>query len=111
MTEMIAQQGFLVDIERKIGSEPGNTGKLEFYLAALESSERLPNENPSNEIVICGYQNETIVKHALRDAVGPLDVATDYVVPGLPDNIQTEFSTPERIPERLTIWSKTDSED
>jgi predicted nuclease of restriction endonuclease-like (RecB) superfamily len=100
----------LVAIELKIGDfKPEHKGKMEFYLEALESTERLPDENPPIGIIICRSKNKTIVEYALRNAIRPLGVATYSVMPDLPENIQTELPSPEQIAERLDIWSKEDS--
>lgn len=100
----------LVAIELKIGDfKPEHKGKMEFYLEALESTERLPDENPPIGIIICRSKNKTIVEYALRNAIRPLGVATYSVMPDLPENIQTELPSPEQIAERLDAWSKEDS--
>jgi predicted nuclease of restriction endonuclease-like (RecB) superfamily len=100
----------LVAIELKIGDfKPEHKGKMEFYLEALESTERLPDENPPIGIIICRSKNKTIVEYALRNAIRPLGVATYSVMPDLPENIQTELPSPEQIAERLDAWAKEDS--
>ena len=102
----------LVAIELKIGDvKPEHKGKMEFYLEALDSSERLPDENPPIGIVICRNKNKTIVEYALRNAIRPLGVAAYSVVPDLPENIQNELPSPEQIAERLNVWSKKESGD
>ncbi|MDO9224751.1 MAG: PDDEXK nuclease domain-containing protein [Pseudomonadota bacterium] len=92
----------LVAIELKIGDfKPEHKGKMEFYLEALETSERLPEENPPIGIIICRGKNKTVVEYALRNATRPLGIATYSVVPNLPENIQTELPSPEQIAKRL----------
>lgn len=99
----------LVAIDLKIGDfKPEHKGKMEFYLEALEASERLPDENPPIGIIICRSKNETVVEYALRNATRPLGIATYSIVPNLPDNLQTELPSPELIAERLSAWSASD---
>jgi predicted nuclease of restriction endonuclease-like (RecB) superfamily len=99
----------LVAIDLKVGNfKPEHKGKMEFYLEALETSERLPEENPPMGIIICRSKNKTVVEYALRNATRPLGIATYSVVPNLPDNIQTELPSPEQIAERLSAWFATD---
>jgi len=44
----------LVAIELKIGDfKPEHKGKVAFYLEALDTNERLPEENPPIGIIIC----------------------------------------------------------
>ena len=99
----------LVAIELKIGDfKPEHKGKMEFYLEALDASERLPEENPPIGIIICRGKNKTVVEYALRNATRPLGIATYSVVPRLPENIQTELPSPEQIAERLGAWAAVD---
>lgn len=49
---------------------------MEFYLEALESQQKFPEENPPIGIIICREKNKTIVEYALRNASRPLGVAT-----------------------------------
>ena len=95
----------LVAIELKIGDfKPEHKGKMEFYLEALERSEKFPEENPPIGIIICRGKNKTIVEYALRNAVRPLGVATYSVVPTLPERYQAELPSPEEIAHRLRQW-------
>ena len=53
----------LVAIELKIGEfEPEHVGKMQFYLAALDSRVRLPDENPSIGMILCKEKKRTIVE-------------------------------------------------
>jgi predicted nuclease of restriction endonuclease-like (RecB) superfamily len=101
----------LVAIELKIGDfKPEHKGKMEFYLEALDTQERLPEENPPIGIIICRDKNKTVVEYALRNASRPLGVATYSVVPQLPTNYQADLPSPEAIAERLRLWQQNDSE-
>ena len=101
----------LVAIELKIGDfKPEHKGKMEFYLEALDTQERLPEENPPIGIIICRDKNKTVVEYALRNASRPLGVATYSVVPQLPTNYQADLPSPEAIAERLERWQQSDVE-
>jgi hypothetical protein len=78
---------------------------MEFYLEALENTEKLPDENPPIGIIICRGKNKTIVEYALRNTTWPLGVATYSVVPNLPENYQADLPSPEAIAERLQQWA------
>ncbi len=98
----------LVAIELKVGDvKPEHKGKMEFYLEALDNSERLPDENASIGIIICRNKNKTIVEYALRNATRPLGVASYSIVPQLPENYKAELPSPEQIAIRLQAWAKT----
>lgn len=96
----------LVAIELKIGDfKPEHKGKMEFYLEALDTQERLPGENAPIGIIICRDKNRTVVEYALRTASRPVGVATYTVVPQLPENIRNDLPSPEQIAERLRLWT------
>lgn len=82
----------LVAIELKIGSfQPEHKGKMEFYLEALDSQERMQGENSPIGIIICRDKNKTVVEYALRTAGRPIGVATYTVVPQLPEAYRSEL--------------------
>jgi predicted nuclease of restriction endonuclease-like (RecB) superfamily len=96
----------LVAIELKIGSfEPEHKGKMEFYLEALDTQERMDDENPPIGIIICRDKNKTVVEYALRTAGRPIGVATYTVVPQLPASYRDQLPSPEAIAERLRLWA------
>jgi YhcG PDDEXK nuclease domain len=102
----------LVAIELKIGEfKPEHKGKMEFYLEALDSQERLPEENPPIGIIICRSKHKTTVEYALRNAARPLGVATYTVVAQLPEGYQADLPSPEQIASRLQGWAKENEEE
>ena len=102
----------LVAIELKVRSfQPEHKGKMEFYLEALDTQERLGDENPSIGIIICRDKNKTVVEYALRTARRPIGVATYTVSAELPEAYRAELPSPEAIAERLKIWDRKKSED
>lgn len=66
----------LVAIELKtVEFEPGFMGQLEFYLEALDQTEKRSNENPSIGILLCKEANREVVKYALNRSMSPTMVA------------------------------------
>lgn len=97
----------LVAVELKIGDfKPEHKGKMEFYLEALSTQERLEEENPPIGIIICRSKNKTIVEYALRTASRPIGVASYTIVPQLPENYRDQLPSPEAIAERLQAWEE-----
>ena len=97
----------LVAVELKIGSfQPEHKGKMEFYLEALDTQERMADENAPIGIIICRDKNKTVVEYALRTAGRPIGVATYTVVPQLPEAYRAELPSPEAIAERLRLWEQ-----
>lgn len=66
----------LVAIELKtVEFEPSFMGQLEFYLEALDQTEKRSNENPSIGILLCKEANREVVKYALNRSMSPTMVA------------------------------------
>jgi hypothetical protein len=79
----------LVAIELKVGEfEPAHLGQLEFYLEALDSDVKKPNENPSVGLILCAGKDDAVVEYALRRSISPALVA-DYHL-HLPDKALLE---------------------
>ena len=66
----------LVAIELKTTKfDPRDLGQLEFYLEALDQTERRSNENPSIGILMCKGANPEVVRYALNRSMSPTMVA------------------------------------
>jgi predicted nuclease of restriction endonuclease-like (RecB) superfamily len=79
----------LVAVELKTGKfRPEHLGQLEFYLEALDSDVKKPNENPSVGLILCATKDDTVVEYALRRSMSPALVA-DYKL-HLPDKTVLE---------------------
>lgn len=93
----------LIAIELKIGEfEPEHKGKMEFYLAILNDTVKLPHENPAIGIIICKNKDRTIVEYALKTATLPIGVATYQTTNILPDAYKTLEPSMEIISQKLT---------
>lgn len=88
----------LVALELKIGAFlPEYVGKMQFYLAVLDDTVKMPGENPSIGIVLCKSKDRTIVEYALRESNKPIGVAAYRMVTSLPAELQGQLPTPEQI--------------
>ncbi len=66
----------LVAIELKVGRfEPEYLGKLNFYLEALDQTERKPHENPAIGVLLCASKNDEVVEYALNRSLSPALIA------------------------------------
>ena len=66
----------LVAIELKTTEfDPRDLGQLEFYLEALDQTERRSNENPSIGILMCKDANSEVVRYALNRSMSPTMVS------------------------------------
>ncbi len=88
----------LVAIELKIGAFiPEYVGKMQFYLAVLDDTVKMPDENPSIGILLCKSKDRTIVEYALRESNKPIGVSTYQMVSSLPAEYAGQLPTPEQI--------------
>lgn len=79
----------LVAMELKTGDfNPEYAGKMQFYLAALDSTVKGKYENPSIGIIVCRDKSRTIVEYALRDSKKPIGVATYKITSRLPKDLR-----------------------
>ena len=86
----------LVAIELKGGEfQPEYAGKLNYYLSALDSLVKLPEENPSIGILLCRDKDNTEVEFTLRDMSKPMGVATYHSTSELPEMYRNALPSAE----------------
>ncbi|MBN4002816.1 PDDEXK nuclease domain-containing protein [Nostoc sp. LPT] len=92
----------LVAIELKIGKFlPEYVGKMQFYLAVLDDTVKLTDENPSIGIILCKSKQRTIVEYALKESNKPIGVGTYQVVSTLPQELKNQLPAPEQVAKLL----------
>ena len=88
----------LVAVELKVGEFlPEYVGKMQFYLAALDSLVKTADENPSIGIVICRNKKRTIVEYSLRESRRPIGVSTYRVFKSVPQDLKGQLPSPEQV--------------
>ena len=93
----------LVAFELKRGEfKPEYTGKMNFYLAALDKYVRLPDENPSIGIILCKTKNDEIVELSFSDTSKPMGVATYRTSQELPPEIRQALPDMEDLKKLIT---------
>ena len=92
----------LVAFELKRGEfKPEYTGKMNFYLAALDKYIKLPDENPSIGIILCKSKNEEIVELSFSDTSKPMGVATYRTSQELPEYFRKALPNIEELKKLL----------
>ena len=77
----------LVAFELKVGKfKPSDLGQLEFYLEALDSDVKQPQENPSIGVLLCREKNDEVVEYALSRTLSPT-VISQYKTKLIPKEI------------------------
>jgi len=88
----------LIAIDLKIGEfKPEYTGKMQFYLSALDETVKQNDENPSIGIIICKSKNRTRVEYTLRNTSVPVGVTTYALHNSFPNNIHALLPSPDEI--------------
>lgn len=95
-----------VAIELKVTEfKPAYAGQMQFYLAALNATHRLPDEGPAIGIILCRDKKRTIVEYALANSTHPIGVASYVVSKVLPKNLKGKLPTEEQISKLLEAVS------
>lgn len=92
----------LVAIELKTGKfKPEFAGKMNFYLAVLDDTKKLPDENPSIGIIICKSKSKTMVEYALKNTNSPIGIGKYTISETLPNEYIALLPSPNEIEVKL----------
>ncbi len=88
--------------------KPEYTGKLNFYLNAIDQQLRKPTDNPSIGIILCKTKSKLTVEYALQDINKPMGVAeyTTKLMEKLPKKLESSLPTIEDIELELLAHKK-----
>ena len=91
-----------VAIELKTGPfKPEYTGKLNFYLTALDEQVKMKEDGPSISLILCRDRNNVIAEYALRDVNKPIGISRYALAAMLPEELRTSFPTVEEVEAEL----------
>ncbi len=91
-----------VVIELKAGEfRPEYTGKLNFYLSAVDDIWRKEGDNPTIGLILCKGKDQLTAEYALRGVTQPLAVADYILTRAIPDNLKGALPTIEELEEEL----------
>ena len=88
--------------------KPEYTGKMNFYLSAVDDQLRHPDDKPSIGLILCKEKNGIVAEYALRDMTKPLGVAEFTYLEKLPEEFKGTLPTIEEIEAELA--TSNDSE-
>jgi predicted nuclease of restriction endonuclease-like (RecB) superfamily len=87
----------LFAIEIKAGKfKPEYISKMEWYLHLLDTQMKLPEENQSIGIILCGSKDNYQVKTLLKDSTRPIAVATHEIVEKLQAKVEALMGDGEK---------------
>ena len=91
-----------VVLDLKIGQfEPEYSGKMNFYLSAIDDLLRHPDDQPSIGIILCKSKNEVVAEYALRDIRKPVGVSEYRLTEALPKRLRGSVPTAQELAAEL----------
>ena len=81
--------------------KPEYTGKMNFYLSAVDDLLRHPEDKPGIGLILCKEKDGIVAEYALRDLAKPLGVAEFTHLENLPDQFKGSLPTIEEIEAEL----------
>lgn len=83
--------------------QPEFTGKLNFYLSAVDSLVKADDDNPTIGLLLCKEKNSIEAEFALRDIQKPIGVSEYVLTKELPDDLKSSLPTIEEIENQLNF--------
>lgn len=80
---------------------PEYTGKLNFYLSAVDDTLRHPDDQPSLGLIICRGRRGLVAEYALRDMGKPMGIAGHCLGRGLPERFEGQLPSVEELEAEL----------
>lgn len=96
----------VIDLKMK-KFQPEFSGKMNFYLSAVDNLLRHAEDKPSIGIILCRARNEVVAEYALRDTQKPIGVSGFTVTEALPVELEGNLPTIEQLEEELDKVSAT----
>jgi predicted nuclease of restriction endonuclease-like (RecB) superfamily len=78
-----------VVVDLKLGAfRPEDSGKMSFYLTAVDESLRHPDDGPTIGLILCRERNRVVAEYALRGVERPIGVAEYRLTEHLPARLR-----------------------
>ncbi|MBD1865043.1 PDDEXK nuclease domain-containing protein [Trichocoleus desertorum] len=77
--------------------QPEFSGKMSFYISAVDDLLRHRDDNPTIGIILCKGKKKTAAEYALRDVNKPIGVSTYQLRNSLPESLRGSLPTPEQL--------------
>ena len=92
-----------VVVEIKSGKfKPEYTGKLNFYLSAVDSQIKQPVDNPSIGLILCRFKDKIEAEYSLRDILKPIGISDYLLTNDLPAEFENKLPTVEELEQQLS---------
>ena len=80
---------------------PEFTGKLSFYVSAVNGELRGPTDGPTIGLLLCKAKDNVVARYALQDINQPIGVSEYRLSDALPDDLSACLPSPEDLENRL----------
>jgi predicted nuclease of restriction endonuclease-like (RecB) superfamily len=81
--------------------QPEYSGKMNFYLSAVDDLLRHPYDQPSIGIILCKSKNKVVAEYALRDLRKPMGVSEYRLTQALPKQLRGNLPTAKELSAEL----------
>lgn len=89
-------------IELKAGKfKPEFVGKLNFYLSAVDSQIKRPDDNPTIGILLCKRKDKIEAEYSLRDMNKPMGISEYRLTESIPEYIKSKLPSIEELENEL----------
>lgn len=88
---------FIVIDLKMVEFQPEFSGKMNFYVSAVNALLRHPDDQPTIGIVLCKSKNKTIAELALQGMTQPIGVSTHRIGTDVPDQLKSLLPTVEQL--------------
>jgi predicted nuclease of restriction endonuclease-like (RecB) superfamily len=82
--------------------KPEHAGQLNFYLSAVDSQLKAPNDGPTIGLLLCRTQNRLVAEYSLAGIDKPMGVAEYQLVRALPEPLDTSLPSIAEIEAELS---------
>lgn len=94
-----------VVIELKGGKfKPEYTGKLNFYLSAVDDLLKRSDDNPSIGIILCRTKDKVLAEYSLRDINKPIGVSDYKLTHAIPEELKSNLPSIEELESELAKY-------
>ncbi len=77
--------------------KPEHSGKLNFYLSAVDDLLRRAHDRPSIGLLLCQNKNRVVAEYALRDVNKPMGISEIQLTSHLPDELRKDLPSSEEM--------------
>ena len=86
---------------KTVDFQPEHTGKLNFYLKAVDEQLRREEDRASIGILLCKNRDKTVVEYALSDVHKPIGVSEYQLTQALPEDLKSSLPSIEELEAEL----------